>query len=261
MACLRSRRSQSLVFLIVALLLTLTACGSNNSASSSNNSSSTHTASSVSSVTSSSAIVVNSSKSATNTTSNTTTKNTTTTATTSTGKSNSASSSSAPITIVVGGGQDTEAQVLTKIYVLLLRHAGFTVSELANAGTEDTVFNAMVSGHLDLSPAFTATGLDKLGLRSTGIAQLDYLQMKQGYEAKYHVTWLDPAPLNAKVYDSAPIVRDSILKKAPLIAITLNKLAPVLTLQASQQLQSEVTKNGLSVTEVATQFLQSKGLL
>jgi glycine betaine/choline ABC-type transport system substrate-binding protein len=254
MAFLQARRSQSLVFLIVALLLTLTACASNNggSSSSKNSKNSANNASNVSSVKSSSMNGA-SNKNIVNNTS----KNTTTT----TNKTNSTSGSSAPITIVVGGEQDTEAQLLTKMYALLLRHAGFTVIEQANAGTDDVVFNAMISGHLDLSPAFTATGLNKLGLQSTGIAQLDYLQMKQGYEAKYHMTWLDPAPLNAKVYDSAPIVRDSILKKAPLIAITLNKLAPILTVQATQQLQSEFVKNGQNVTEVATLFLQSKGLI
>ncbi len=259
MAFLRSRRSQSLVFLVVALLLTLTAC-TNNSTNTSSTGSITKNNSSVNSVNSNGNVNNTSKNTSVNSSSNGNGTHTTNTTNSSSGKSN-AGSSNTPLTIVVEGKQDTESQLLTKMYVLLLRHAGFKADERVSIGAGDAVFNAMISGHIDISPAFTATGLSKLGLNSTGIAQLDYLQMKQGYEAKYHVTWLDPTPLNAKIYNSAPIVRDSILKKAPQIATVLNKLAPILTMQANQQLQTEVVKGGKGVTVVATQFLQSKGLL
>jgi len=251
--------------------------------------------------------------------------------------------------------------LLTKMYVLLLRHAGFNVIEKAALGTNAVVFNAITSGQIDLYPEFTATGQAKLGKSSTGNAQQDYQIVKQGYEQQYHITWLDPSPLNdtygicttqakasslgatkisdlaskassltiatppdgvqygvdvvksvygfsfkkvvtyneegltfpavttgaqdlnvcyttsaqiAKlnftllqddknafpIYNPAPIVRDSTLQKAPQIATILNKLAPFLTTQVSQQLQAEVV-DGKSITEVATTFLQSKGLL
>jgi len=269
--------------------------------------------------------------------------------------------SNSSITLTVGGKLDTEAQLLTKMYVLLLRHAGFTVVEKAALGTNAVVFNAINSGQIDLYPEFTATGLAKLGKNSSGNAQQDYQTVKQGYEQQYHITWLDPSPLNdtygicttqskasslgvtkvsdltskasgltiatppdgvqygvdvvkssygisfkkvvtyneegltfpavtsgaqdlnvcyttsaqiAKlnftllqddknafpIYNPAPIVRDSTLQKAPQIATVLNKLAPFLTTQVSQQLQAQVV-DGKSVTEVATTFLQSKGLL
>jgi osmoprotectant transport system substrate-binding protein len=280
------------------------------------------------------------------------------------GSGSSGGSSSNPnsgITLTVGGKLDTEAQLLTKMYVLLLRHAGFNVVERAALGTNQVVFNAITSGQIDLYPEFTATGLAKLGQNSTGNAQQDYQIVKSGYEQKYHITWLDPSPLNdtygicttqtkatslgatkisdliprassltiatppdgvqygvdvarsayglnfkkvvtyneegltfpavtsgaqdlnicyttsaqiAKlnfvllqddknaypIYNPAPIVRDSTLQKAPQIATVLNKLAPDLTTQVSQQLQAQVV-DGKSVTEVATTFLQSKGLL
>ncbi len=266
------------------------------------------------------------------------------------------------ITLTVGGKLDTEAQLLTKMYVLLLKHAGFNVVERAKLGTNDVVFNAINSGQIDLYPEFTATGLAKLSLNSTNNAQQDYQAVKQGYESKYHITWLDASPLNdtygicttqAKAtslnatkisdlaskastltvatppdgvqygvgvvkttygitfkkvvtyneegltfpavntgtqdlnvcyttsadiakykfvllqddknafpaYNPAPIVRDSVLQKSPQIATILNKLAPDLTTDVSQQLQSQVVNDGQSVTEVATKFLQSKGLL
>lgn len=271
------------------------------------------------------------------------------------------SNPNAGVTLTVGGKLDTEAQLLTKMYVLLLRHAGFTVNERAALGTNNVVFNAISSGQIDLYPEFTATGLAKLGVNTTGDARQDYQAVKQGYEQKYHITWLDASPLNdtyglcttqakassmgltkisdltskasgltvatppdgvqygvdiaksayglnfkqvvtyneegltfpavvsgaqdlnvcyttnaqiAKlkfvllkddknaypIYNPAPIVRDSVLKKSPQIADVLNKLAPFLTTQVSQQLQAQVV-GGESVTEVATKFLQSKGLL
>lgn len=278
------------------------------------------------------------------------------------GSTGNGTPSNSSITITVGGKLDTEAQLLTKLYVLLLKNAGFHVIERAALGTNDVVFNAINTGQIDLYPEFTATGLAKLGLNSTGNAQQDYLQVKQGYESKYHITWLTASPLNDTygicltqteatslgvtkiselaskasnltvatppdgvqygvdvvksaygitfkkvvtyneaaltfpavntgtqnlnvcyttsadivkykfvllqddknafpIYNPAPIVRDSTLNKAPQIATILNKLAPDLTTQVSQQLQAEVVNSGESVTQVATKFLQSKGLL
>lgn len=104
--------------------------------------------------------------------------------------------SNSQITLTVGGKLDTEAQLLTKMYVLLLRKAGFNVIERAALGTNAVVFSAITSGQIDLYPEFTATGLAKLGLKSSGDSQKDYQTVKQAYEVMYHITWLDPAPLN-----------------------------------------------------------------
>ncbi|GAC1357159.1 MAG: glycine betaine ABC transporter substrate-binding protein [Ktedonobacteraceae bacterium] len=69
-------------------------------------------------------------------------------------------------------------------------------------------------------------------------------------------------------FHPAPLVRNSTLQSDPGIADALNKLAPDLTTDVSIQLQGQVTdkkKSGTSVAEavkeVATSFLQSKGLL
>jgi len=69
-------------------------------------------------------------------------------------------------------------------------------------------------------------------------------------------------------FHPAPIVRDSILQSDPGIAAALNPLAPDLTTDVSIMLQQQVSAkktSGLSVSEavkeVATAFLQSKGLL
>jgi len=69
-------------------------------------------------------------------------------------------------------------------------------------------------------------------------------------------------------FHPAPIVRDSVLQSDPDIASALNPLAPYLTTEVSINLQQQVAMkkaSGTSVSEavkeVATSFLQSKGLL
>src|ERR1051326_5051582 len=98
--------------------------------------------------------------------------------------------------VTVGGKLDTEAQLLTKMYTLLLRNAGCDVTEKARLGTNDIVYQAITSGSIDLYPEFTATGLARLGKTTTHNAQQDYQLVKDGYESQYHITWLDAAPMN-----------------------------------------------------------------
>jgi osmoprotectant transport system substrate-binding protein len=69
-------------------------------------------------------------------------------------------------------------------------------------------------------------------------------------------------------FHPAPIVRDSVLQKYPQIATTLNPLAPDLTTDVSIQLQDQVASKkaggesvSQAITDVATSFLKSKGLL
>src|SRR6266702_7606569 len=89
--------------------------------------------------------------------------------------------------LVVGGKLDIEARLLTKMYVLLLRHAGFDVVERAALGTNDAVFNALNSGQIDLYPEFTTDGLVRLHLAATHNPRQDYQNIEQGYESKYHI--------------------------------------------------------------------------
>ncbi|HEV2438502.1 MAG TPA: glycine betaine ABC transporter substrate-binding protein [bacterium] len=98
--------------------------------------------------------------------------------------------------LTVGGKLDTEAQLLTKLYVLVLRKAGFDVTEKSKLGTNDIVHNAIVSGQIDLYPEFTATGLARLKLKTTHNDQKDYELVKAGYRKQFHITWLQMSPLN-----------------------------------------------------------------
>src|SRR5712692_5945395 len=106
---------------------------------------------------------------------------------------NAGCSTTSSIHLVVGGKLDIEAQLLTKMYVLLLQHAGYDIEEKAALGTNDVVFNAIKSGQIDIYPEFTADGLARLNLPSMHNAQQDYQHIKQGYESRYHITWLSAA--------------------------------------------------------------------
>ncbi len=124
-------------------------------------------------------------------------------------------------TITVGGKLDTEAQLLTEMYTQLLQKAGFTVNEKLALGNSLIVSQAIESGAIDLYPEFTATGLNKLGIKSSYDPQKDYQMVKQGYEQKYHITWLDMAPLN----DGYALCTSSDESKK-LNATTISQLAP-----------------------------------
>ena len=104
--------------------------------------------------------------------------------------------SNSSITITVGSKLDTEGQLIGEMYVLLLKKAGYNVVSKLALGTNAVVFNAISSGAIDIYPEFTATGLTKLGDTSSGNPQQDYQTVKQGFESKYHITWLDVSPLN-----------------------------------------------------------------
>ena len=78
------------------------------------------------------------------------------------GGTTSGTPSNSSITLTVGGQLDTEAQLLTEMYSLLLKKAGFHVVEKRALGTNAVVFAAITSGQIDLYPEFTATGLAKL---------------------------------------------------------------------------------------------------
>lgn len=114
----------------------------------------------------------------------------------SSGTSGSSSTSSSKVPITVGSKLDPEAQLLGEMYVLLLQKAGYTVNPKLALGQTPTVFNALKSGAIDLYPEFTGTGLNILGVKSAFNPNKDYQTVKNGFEQQYHITWLDPAPLN-----------------------------------------------------------------
>jgi osmoprotectant transport system substrate-binding protein len=99
-------------------------------------------------------------------------------------------------TLTIGSKLDNESQLIAKMYTLLLQKAGYKVNEKAALGNSAIIFQAISSGAIDLYPEFTATGLNKLNIPSTYDPQKDYQNVKNGFQSKYNLTWLDPSPLN-----------------------------------------------------------------
>lgn len=109
---------------------------------------------------------------------------------------NSANNPNANVTLTVGGKLDTESKILTKLYTLTLRNAGFKVNEKAAFGNNTIVFAGIKSGAIDLYPEFTATGLDALKKTSSLNDQTDYNTVKAGFKSQFSIDWLDYSPLN-----------------------------------------------------------------
>ncbi len=112
------------------------------------------------------------------------------------GVANTTGGSNTKGTIIVSGKQDTEAQVLSKMYSLLLTKAGYHVNEKLALGDSPVVFNALKSNAIDLYPEFTVTGLNVLHLKSSHDPKKDYQTVKDGFEKQFKITWLDASPLN-----------------------------------------------------------------
>ncbi|HLI07530.1 MAG TPA: glycine betaine ABC transporter substrate-binding protein [Ktedonobacteraceae bacterium] len=102
----------------------------------------------------------------------------------------------------------------------------------------------------------------------SGSAQVNECYTTDGTVATQNFIFLQDDKHGFPEFHPAPIVRDNILQSDPGIAPALNKLAPYLTTQVSIDLQQQVAtkktageSTAQAVKEVATSFLQSKGLL
>ncbi|QBD74735.1 glycine/betaine ABC transporter substrate-binding protein [Ktedonosporobacter rubrisoli] len=99
-------------------------------------------------------------------------------------------------TITIAGKQNIESSLLADMYTLLLKKAGYTVNEKLALGDTPLLFQAIKTGAIDIYPEFTGTALGILNVSSSYDPQKDYQTVKQGYESKYKITWLDASPLN-----------------------------------------------------------------
>src|SRR6266567_4448897 len=102
----------------------------------------------------------------------------------------------------------------------------------------------------------------------SGAAQVTECYTTDGSVTTQNFIFLQDDKNGFPQFHPAPIVRDSVLQSDPGIATALNPLAPDLTTDVSIMLQGQVaTKHAAgesiaqAVKEVATAFLQSKGLL
>jgi osmoprotectant transport system substrate-binding protein len=99
-------------------------------------------------------------------------------------------------TVTITSKKDVENQLLAEMYALLLQKAGYTTNLKLTFGNTPFNFQALKNGDSDIYPEFTATGLNTLNIPSVYDPEKDYQAVKQGFEAQYHITWLDRSPLN-----------------------------------------------------------------
>ncbi len=102
-----------------------------------------------------------------------------------------------PTTIKVGSKDFTEEFILAEMYSLLLEDAGFKVERKFNLGGTPIAHAALVKGDIDLYPEYTSTGLLEV-LKLSPIANPKQVidTVRNGYQEKFKLVWLDPAPFN-----------------------------------------------------------------
>jgi osmoprotectant transport system substrate-binding protein len=101
------------------------------------------------------------------------------------------------VTVKVGSKDFTEEFILGEMYALLLEDAGFKVERKLNLGGTPVAHAALEKGEIDLYPEYTSTGLLTV-LKEKQIADAQGIieAVRKGYQEKFKLTWLDPAPFN-----------------------------------------------------------------
>ncbi len=111
--------------------------------------------------------------------------------------SGSAGPPPANTTIRVGSKDFTEQFLIGEMYALILENAGYKVERKLNLGGTPIAQTALESNEIDLYPEYTGTGLlTVLQLPTQTDQKAVYDAVKQGYQEKYNLAWLDPAPMN-----------------------------------------------------------------
>lgn len=102
-----------------------------------------------------------------------------------------------PSEISVGSKDFTEELVLGEMYAQRLERAGFSVARKFNLGGTQVAMEALQRGDIDLYPEYTGTALiAELKLHPSGNGAQIYRTVKAAYAQRYHLAWLDPAPMN-----------------------------------------------------------------
>lgn len=147
--------------------------------------------------------------------------------------------------IRVGSKDFTESLIVSEVYALALEDAGYRVVRKQDiAGS--VVHTSLVNDEIDLYPEYTGTGL-------LSILQMDmmtdpeevYRTVKEEYEKRYQVTWLDYSKAND---GQGLVIRTDVAKKLGITTISdLQKHAP--ELRFASQGEFDQREDGLPVLE------------
>lgn len=99
--------------------------------------------------------------------------------------------------VVVSSKDFTEAELVGEMYAQVLEAAGIPIARRLHLGSTDIAQAALVRGDISLYPEYTGTGL--VVVLKEPVLNDDkavYDKVKQLYEQKFQLTWLDPAPMN-----------------------------------------------------------------
>lgn len=98
--------------------------------------------------------------------------------------------------IRVGSKDFTENEIVAELYALALENAGYKVDRVFDISSS-VIHESIVSNEIDLYPEYTGTGLISI-LKEDPITDADavYQEVKDQYEKKFQLTWLDYAQAN-----------------------------------------------------------------
>ncbi|MGH7662235.1 MAG: glycine betaine ABC transporter substrate-binding protein [Vulcanimicrobiaceae bacterium] len=100
-------------------------------------------------------------------------------------------------TVRVASKNFSESLFLGELYAQILEKHGLKVTRKLDLGSTQIAMNAMHRGEIDLYPEYTGTALlvvlkDKVMYDARAV----YARVKQQFEQRFHMTWLDPSPFN-----------------------------------------------------------------
>lgn len=131
----------------------------------------------------------------------------------------------------VGSKNFAEELLLGEMYARLLEHAGLPVERKLNLGGTNIAMASIMRGEIDIYPEYTGTALlTQLKLAPLHDRTLVYQTVRREYHQRYHLTWLDPAPMNDT---QALATTDQIAHRLRLFTLSdCSRLAPQLRLGA-----------------------------
>lgn len=139
--------------------------------------------------------------------------------------------SAAKPTVRIGSKNFTEQLLLGEIYALLLEEHGYKVDRKLNLAGTLVAHQALVHDEIDLYPEYTGTGLfNMLNLEPMSDAEAVYNAVKQGYEERWNLIWLDPAPMNNT--QAIAVTRETAEKYDMFTLSRMAEVAPELVMAA-----------------------------
>lgn len=100
-------------------------------------------------------------------------------------------------TVNIGSKDFTENQIIAYMYSQLLQQHGIA-NNVHNGIASAIISSALMKGQIDLYPEYTGTGIvDVLKMNDVPHDAITYYStVAAQYEKKYHITWLNPSPMN-----------------------------------------------------------------